>query len=112
MNAVNTGGCLRQGRSPLDLLSAELKALLRPCAGGGGATTTDAYAWGNGANYGLGSGATGVAVAPQRLEALRGERVAALAAAKFHSVALTADGRVFTWGFGRGGRTGAWRGKS
>ena len=96
-----------QGRSPLDLLSTELKTLLVP--GGCGAITTDAFAWGNGANYGLGSGATGVAVAPQRLEALRGEHVTALAAAKFHSVALTDDGRVFTWGFGRGGRTGACR---
>lgn len=67
----------------------------------------DAYAWGNGANYGLGTGSTSVAATPGRLEGLRGLRVAALAAAKFHSVALTADGRVFTWGFGRGGRTGA-----
>ena len=93
-----------QGRTPLDLLSAELKGFLLPVCG---ATTADAYAWGSGANYGLGTGSTSVTATPARLEALRGLRVTALAAAKFHSVALTADGRVFTWGFGRGGRTGA-----
>ena len=54
-----------------------------------------------------GTGSTSVATAPARLDALRRLRVTAVAAAKFHSVALIEDGRLFSWGFGRGGRTGA-----
>lgn len=33
-------------------------------------------------------------------------RVVALAAAKFHSAFVTDDGRLYTFGFGRGGRLG------
>lgn len=33
-------------------------------------------------------------------------QVLAVSAAKFHSVAITADGRLLTWGWGRGGRLG------
>ena len=46
-----------QGRTPLDLLSAELAVFLRPGASGGG-TSTDVFAWGNGANYALVSATT------------------------------------------------------
>ena len=53
-----------------------------------------------------GTESTGMAVAPARLDALRRMRVTAVAAAKFHSMALLEDGRLYSWGFGRGGRTG------
>lgn len=33
-------------------------------------------------------------------------RIVALSAAKFHSAVVTEDGRLFTFGFGRGGRLG------
>ena len=52
-----------------------------------------------------------MAAAPARLDVLRRMRVTAVAAAKFHSVALMEDGRLFSWGFGRGGRTGLLRAK-
>lgn len=45
-----------QGRTPLDLLSAALKEYLDPDAPG------DVYAYGNGANYQLGTGGTGLQV--------------------------------------------------
>ena len=33
-------------------------------------------------------------------------QVVAISAAKFHSAAVTADGQLLTWGWGRGGRLG------
>jgi alpha-tubulin suppressor-like RCC1 family protein len=50
-----------------------------------------------------------VVLSPVRVEALGQLQPVALAAAKFHSAALGHDGRVWTWGWGRGGRTGAAR---
>ena len=64
------------------------------------------YSWGNGANYQLGSGAVGLQETPVRLDSLHGYSIKAVAAAKFHSAALTQEGQLFTWGFGRGGRLG------
>lgn len=43
---------------------------------------------------------------PRRVEALADIEVVAVAAAKHHSVVLDVQGRVFTWGHGRGGRLG------
>jgi len=50
-------GC-EQGRTPLDLLSTELRTFLAVAPVG------EAYSWGNGANYQLGSGAVGLQVIP------------------------------------------------
>lgn len=91
---------LVQGRTALDLLSEERKGFLEQQHAG------VVYSWGNGANYQLGTGATGLQAGPVRLDALRKELVVQIAAAKFHSAAVTEDGRLFTWGFGRGGRLG------
>lgn len=99
---TSSGECaFAQGRTPLDLLSKGLKAYLTS-----GGTSTEVYTWGNGANYQLGTGAEGLQLVPYRVENLHGEDIAALAAAKFHSAAVARDGRLFTWGFGRGGRLG------
>ena len=49
----------------------------------------------------------GMQIAPARVDGLHGMDVVALAAGKFHSAALARDGTLFTWGFGRGGRLGA-----
>lgn len=89
-----------QGRTALDLLSEELKVFLEHEQPG------LVYSWGNGANYQLGTGATGLQPGPVRLDALRKELVVQIAAAKYHSAAVTKDGQLFTWGFGRGGRLG------
>ena len=89
-----------QGRTPLDLLSKALKGYLT--AG----TSTEVFSWGNGANYQLGTGVEGLQLVPYRVENLHGEDIDSLAAAKFHSAAVSREGLLFTWGFGRGGRLG------
>lgn len=43
---------------------------------------------------------------PCKVDTLRGSYIKLVSAAKFHSVALTAQGEVYTWGFGWGGRLG------
>ncbi len=84
-------------------MSSELKEYLGPGAG-------DVFSWGNGNNYTLGTGATAVQLSPARVESLHDAQVVLLAAAKFHSAAVSLDGRLYTWGWGRGGRLGAlWR---
>ncbi len=93
--------CITQGRTALDLLSEELKGFMEHEQAG------LVYSWGNGANYQLGTGATGLQAGAVRLDALRKELVVHIAAAKYHSAAVTKDGQLFTWGFGRGGRLGA-----
>ena len=100
---MQSPACLHvQGRTPLDLLSAELRPFLKHSHG-------EAYAWGSGTNYQLGTGATPMLAAPTRLDFLHPLQVTQIAAAKFHSAAVTASGELYTWGFGRGGRLGeAW----
>ena len=43
---------------------------------------------------------------PKKIEALAGQRVIAVSAGGRHSLALTADGAVWSWGGGREGRLG------
>ena len=43
---------------------------------------------------------------PKKVEAFAGQRVVAVSAGDFHSLALTADGAVWSWGYGGHGRLG------
>ena len=88
-----------QGRTPLDLVSEELKEYLGPGVG-------DVFSWGNGSNYTLGTGSTAVQLAPARIESLHDAQAVLLSAAKFHSAVVTLDGKLYTFGWGRGGRLG------
>ncbi|KAL2643085.1 hypothetical protein R1flu_010672 [Riccia fluitans] len=104
---IEAGGSLLledfRGRTPVDLTSGPIKQSML------GSTFTGAkevFSWGNGSNYQLGIGTTGVLRVPGRVDALQGCDIVSVAAAKFHSVALTASGEVYSWGFGRGGRLG------
>ena len=83
------------------IISRELKDIPEVCPVG------EVYTWGNGSNYQLGSGAEGLQETPARLEALHELDVRQVVAAKFHSMALTKDGQLYSWGYGRGGRLGA-----
>ena len=43
---------------------------------------------------------------PKKVEALAGRRVVAVSAGRCHSIAITADSAVFTWGQGKDGCLG------
>jgi alpha-tubulin suppressor-like RCC1 family protein len=67
---------------------------------------TEVYSWGSGANYQLGTGNEHIQKLPRKVDALHGSLIVLISAAKFHSVAVSARGEVYTWGYGRGGRLG------
>jgi alpha-tubulin suppressor-like RCC1 family protein len=91
-----------QGREPLDIISGVVDHPV--CRDGVG---QNVYSWGSGTNYQLGTGTVSRQEAPARVESLVAARIISVTAAKFHSAALSADGKLFTWGHGRGGRLGA-----
>ena len=91
-------------RTPIDMLS---KHLVRSTASSNRYESHGhVFSWGNGTNYTLGTGSLEVELAPARVDALHMHDIVQVAAAKFHSAAVTEDGKLFTWGWGRGGRLG------
>lgn len=67
---------------------------------------TEVFSWGSGVNYQLGTGNAHIQKLPCKVDSLHGSFIKLVSAAKFHSVAVSARGEVYTWGFGRGGRLG------
>ena len=64
------------------------------------------WSWGNG-NYGrLGHGDEQRQWQPKKVEALAGQRVVTVSAGQYHSLAITADGAVWSWGGGGHGKLG------
>ncbi|KAM0848563.1 hypothetical protein ACQ4PT_054310 [Festuca glaucescens] len=92
-----------KGRTPIDLLSGPVSQ-----ANGDSpdSVTTEVFSWGSGTNYQLGTGNAHIQKLPCKVDALHGSYIKTVAASKFHSVALSSDGELYTWGFGRGGRLG------
>ncbi|KAG2485744.1 hypothetical protein HYH03_015553 [Edaphochlamys debaryana] len=64
------------------------------------------WAFGRNQNGQLGLGHTNDCLSPQRVEALAGEVVTSVACGSEHSLAATAKGQVFSWGWGRYGNLG------
>jgi alpha-tubulin suppressor-like RCC1 family protein len=64
------------------------------------------WSFGNGMCGKLGHGGTGNEAVPRLIEALSGVAVKQVASGRFHSMVLTRDGDVFTWGSGVFGRLG------
>ncbi|XP_022742077.1 uncharacterized protein LOC111293582 isoform X3 [Durio zibethinus] len=89
-------------RTPVDLLSGPVLQVF----GDGQDSATEVFSWGSGANYQLGTGNAHIQKLPCKLDSFHGSIIKLVSAAKFHSVAVTARGKVYTWGFGRGGRLG------
>ena len=64
------------------------------------------WSWGNGGFGELGHGDEQNQLLPKKIEALAAQRVVAVSAGYVHSLALTADGAVLTWGKGESGCLG------
>ncbi|XP_021282094.1 uncharacterized protein LOC110414981 isoform X1 [Herrania umbratica] len=90
-------------RTPVDLLSGPV---LQVFGSGHDSVATEVFSWGSGVNYQLGTGNAHIQKLPCKLDSFHGSIIKLVSASKFHSVAVTARGKVYTWGFGRGGRLG------
>jgi len=65
-----------------------------------------AWSWGKGEEGRLGHGDDQRQLLPKKVEAFAGQCVVAVSAGVYHSLAVTADGAVFTWGKGEDGCLG------
>ncbi|KAH6802551.1 ankyrin repeat family protein / regulator of chromosome condensation family protein [Perilla frutescens var. frutescens] len=92
-----------RSRTPVDLLSGPV---LQAVGKESSSITTEVFSWGSGVNYQLGTGNAHIQKLPCKVESLHGSFIKSISAAKFHSVAVSARGEVYSWGFGRGGRLG------
>ncbi|GMP98392.1 hypothetical protein CsSME_00046301 [Camellia sinensis var. sinensis] len=92
-----------KSRIPVDLLSGPVSQAV---GNADNSVATEVFSWGSGVNYQLGTGNAHIQKLPCKVDSLHGSFIKLISAAKFHSVAVTAHGEVYTWGFGRGGRLG------
>lgn len=64
------------------------------------------WSWGGNSNYELGRGTKGNDWRPKPIPSLESVRIIQIASGGFHSLALTDDGKVLTWGHGGQGQLG------
>lgn len=69
-------------------------------------TSNGVYAWGSSQFGQLGIGSTGQSSTPILVTGLASELITSISAGQYHSLALTADGRVYSWGWGVHGQLG------
>ncbi|KAL0410243.1 UNVERIFIED_CONTAM: RCC1 and BTB domain-containing protein 2 [Sesamum latifolium] len=87
-----------KSRTPVDLLSGPV---LQTVGKDNNSIATEVFSWGSGVNYQLGTGNAHIQKLPCKVDSLHGSFIKLISAAKFHSVAVSARGEVYTWGFGR-----------
>ncbi|KAK8963787.1 hypothetical protein KSP40_PGU011899 [Platanthera guangdongensis] len=90
-------------RTPVDLLSGPVSQVI---GNNFDSVATEVYSWGSGTNYQLGTGNAHIQKLPGKVDALNGAYIKIITASKFHSIAVGSNGKLYTWGFGRGGRLG------
>ncbi|KAJ6826633.1 uncharacterized protein M6B38_371070 [Iris pallida] len=90
-------------RTPVDLISGPV---LQVVGNEHDSVATEVFSWGSGTNYQLGTGNAHIQKLPCKVDALQDSYIKTIAASKFHSVAVSSSGELYTWGFGRGGRLG------
>ena len=64
------------------------------------------WSWGDGFFGKLGHGDDHAQWQPKKVEAFAGQRIVAVSAALVHSLAITADGALWSWGWGASGKLG------
>ena len=64
------------------------------------------WSWGYGGQGQLGHGDQELQLLPKKIEALADQRIVAVSAGAYHSIALAADGAVWSWGYGTFGQLG------
>jgi inhibitor of Bruton tyrosine kinase len=98
----------KEGLTPLALLSAILREAPREQKKNIAGYQTDIFAFGK-ADFQLGvslPNSSADVSRPKRIHSLARELVVDIAANKYHSLALTSTGNVYSWGHGRNGRLG------
>jgi len=100
----STSCCQRRWRP----LLASASSLCRLEASHSLALTADGavWSWGGGRGGRLGHGDQQDQLLPKKIEAFAGQRVVAVSAGDAHSLALTADGGAWSWGYGEYGQLG------
>ena len=64
------------------------------------------WSWGHGGQLALGHGGVHQQLLPKKIEAFDGQRVVAVSTGARHSLAITANGAVWSWGDGNFGKLG------
>ena len=99
----------RDGNTPLDLVSLPLRDILHAATGSSRAMRIgNVFTFGQfqqQLGYGI-FGKTHVQNSPRRVDALSRETVVGVSAAKYNTFAVAANGNLYAWGVGRGGRLG------
>lgn len=90
-------------RIPVDLLSGPVSQVI---GNNFDSVATEVFSWGSGTNYQLGTGNAHIQKLPGKVDALHDSYIKIISASKFHSIAVSSRGELYTWGFGRGGRLG------
>uniref|UniRef100_A0A8C8A5J7 Regulator of chromosome condensation (RCC1) and BTB (POZ) domain containing protein 2 n=1 Tax=Oryzias sinensis TaxID=183150 RepID=A0A8C8A5J7_9TELE len=93
----------------------ELRLIRQACVFGSAANEAlyvtvndEVYAWGHNGYSQLGNGTTNHGLTPALVSTnLLGKRVTEVACGSHHTIALTADGEVFAWGYNNSGQVGS-----